>query len=85
MSNVLPPETVSSKCDGPQVRPSERKSFITALEAGSHVPPGVFETVRHPTTIAFGEGQIGLLAMTQDARESLAAFKEKRKPQWTGK
>ena len=35
--------------------------------------------------IAFGEGQIGLLAMTQDAREGMAAFKDKRKPQWTGK
>jgi 1,4-dihydroxy-2-naphthoyl-CoA synthase len=35
--------------------------------------------------IAFGEGQIGLLAMTQDAREGIAAFKDKRKPQWIGK
>ena len=35
--------------------------------------------------IAFAEGQIGLLAMTQDAREGIAAFKEKRKPQWTSK
>ena len=35
--------------------------------------------------IAFAEGQIGLLAMTQDAREGITAFKEKRKPQWTGK
>jgi len=35
--------------------------------------------------IAFGEGQIGLLAMTQDAREGIAAFTEKRKPQWIGK
>jgi hypothetical protein len=35
--------------------------------------------------ITFGEGQIGLLALTQDARASQAAFKEKRKPQWTGK
>ncbi|HVP35078.1 MAG TPA: enoyl-CoA hydratase-related protein [Steroidobacteraceae bacterium] len=34
--------------------------------------------------IAFGEGQIGLLAMTQDAREGISAFKDKRKPRWTG-
>jgi enoyl-CoA hydratase/carnithine racemase len=34
--------------------------------------------------IAFGEGQIGLMAMTHDAREGIAAFKDKRKPQWTG-
>ena len=27
--------------------------------------------------IAFGEGQIGLLAMTQDAREGITAFKDK--------
>jgi hypothetical protein len=35
--------------------------------------------------ITLGAGQIGLLTLTQDARDGLTAFKEKRKPQWTGK
>jgi len=32
--------------------------------------------------LAFAEGQIGLLALTEDSREGQAAFREKRKPQW---
>jgi methylglutaconyl-CoA hydratase len=35
--------------------------------------------------IAYTESQIALLAMTQDAKEGLAAFAEKRKAVWTGK
>jgi enoyl-CoA hydratase/carnithine racemase len=35
--------------------------------------------------IAFAEGQIGLMALTEDAREGLASFTEKRKPQWSGR
>lgn len=35
--------------------------------------------------IAFTEGQLGLLAETEDAKEGLAAFNEKRKPVWTGR
>lgn len=36
-------------------------------------------------SIAHTEGQIALLAMTEDAREGLKAFGEKRKPVWTGR
>lgn len=35
-------------------------------------------------SIAFTESQIGLLALTKDAKEGIAAFKEKRKPVWSG-
>jgi methylglutaconyl-CoA hydratase len=36
-------------------------------------------------SIAYTESQIALLAMTEDAREGLKAFSEKRKPSWVGK
>lgn len=36
-------------------------------------------------SIAFLESQIGLMPLTEDAREGLAAFAGKRAPDWTGK
>ncbi len=56
----------------------------TALRRGLYAMKAM-RSMSFEAAIAFGEGQIGLLAMTQDAREGIAAFKEKRKPQWTGK
>lgn len=35
--------------------------------------------------IAYTEAQIALLAQTEDAREGMAAFNERRKPVWTGR
>ncbi len=35
--------------------------------------------------IAFAEGQIALMAGTEEAREGLAAFAERRAPRWTGR
>jgi 1,4-dihydroxy-2-naphthoyl-CoA synthase len=36
-------------------------------------------------SIAYTESQISLLALTEDAKEGLRAFAEKRKPSWSGK
>jgi len=56
----------------------------TALRRGLYAMKAM-RSMSFDEAIAFAEGQIGLLAMTQDAREGVAAFKEKRKPQWTSK
>ena len=56
----------------------------TALRRGLYAMKAM-RSMSFEEAIAFGEGQIGLLAMTQDAREGIAAFKDKRKPQWTSK
>ena len=56
----------------------------TALRRGLYAMKAM-RSMSFEEAIAFAEGQIGLLAMTQDAREGLAAFNERRKPQWTGK
>jgi enoyl-CoA hydratase/carnithine racemase len=36
-------------------------------------------------SISFTESQIGLFALTEDAAEGQLAFREKRKPEWTGR
>jgi enoyl-CoA hydratase/carnithine racemase len=56
----------------------------TALRRGLYAMKAM-RSMSFDEAIAFGEGQLGLLAMTQDAREGITAFKDKRKPQWTGK
>lgn len=36
-------------------------------------------------SMAFTESQVGLFALTEDAAEGQAAFREKRKPEWSGR
>jgi len=38
-----------------------------------------------PEAIAFGEAQLSLVSNSEDAREGLAAFNEKRAPRWSGR
>ena len=43
------------------------------------------EAMNFDEALAFLETQIGVLALTEDAREGRAAFNEKRRPAWTGR
>ena len=43
------------------------------------------EAMSFDQAIAYTESQIALLPMTEDGREGMAAFNEKRKPVWTGR
>jgi enoyl-CoA hydratase/carnithine racemase len=43
------------------------------------------EALPFEAAMAFTEGQIGLFALTEDAAEGQAAFREKRPPHWIGR
>ena len=43
------------------------------------------ETMAFDEAMAFTESQFALFAQTADAKEGLAAFQQKRQPQWTGR
>lgn len=56
----------------------------TAIRRGKYALRAM-ESMSFDQAIAYTEGQIALLAMTEDAKEGLASFNEKRKPAWTGR
>lgn len=56
----------------------------TAIRRGKYAMRAI-ASMSFDESIAYTESQIALLAMTEDAKEGLKAFEEKRKPVWTGR
>lgn len=56
----------------------------TAIRRGKYAAR-MLASMSFDQAIAYAEAQIATLSMTQDAKEGMAAFVEKRKPVWTGK
>jgi methylglutaconyl-CoA hydratase len=56
----------------------------TAIRRGKYAMRAI-ASMSFDERIAYTESQIAILAMTEDAKEGLKAFSEKRKPVWPGK
>ncbi|APX24942.1 MAG: enoyl-CoA hydratase [Rhodobacteraceae bacterium] len=79
---VAAPEELDEKTDWLISRVADKSP--TAIRRGKHA----LNSMAGMTTdqaIAFMEAQVGLLPLTEDAKEGMAAFAEKRTPVWTGK
>jgi methylglutaconyl-CoA hydratase len=55
----------------------------TAIRRGKYAMRAV-GSMSFDEGIAYTEGQIALLVMTEDAKEGLASFNEERRPIWSG-
>ena len=56
----------------------------TGIRRGKYAMRAI-EAMSFDQAIAYTESQIALLAMTEDAKQGMASFNEKRKPVWTGR
>ena len=79
---VVPAAELDSKLDWLLARVLDKAP--SAIRRGRYAMRAV-ESMTFDQSISFTESQIGLLSMTEDAREGLLAFREKRKPTWTGR
>ena len=82
LNHVVPAADLDAKVDWLVGRLTDKSP--TAIRRGKYAMRAL-ASMSFDQGIAYTESQIALLAMTQDAKEGLAAFAEKRKPVWTGK
>ena len=82
LNHVAPASALDAKVDWLVQRIVDKSP--TAIRRGKYAMRAI-EAMSFDQAIAYTESQIALLAMTEDAKEGLASFNEKRKPQWPGR
>lgn len=82
VNHVVPAAELDAKTDWLVGRIADKSP--TAIRRGKYALRAI-EAMSFDEAIAYTESQIAVLAQTEDAKEGLAAFNEKRKPVWTGR
>jgi enoyl-CoA hydratase/carnithine racemase len=82
VNHVVPATELDAKVDWLVGRIVDKSP--TAIRRGKYAMRAI-EAMTFDQAIATTESQIALLALTDDAKEGLASFNEKRKPRWTGR
>jgi methylglutaconyl-CoA hydratase len=82
LNYVVPAAELDAKVDWMVGRIADKSP--TAIRRGKYAMRAI-ASMSFDQSIAYTESQIALLAMTEDAKEGLKAFAEKRKPSWPGK
>lgn len=82
LNHVVPAAELDSKVDWLISRITDKSP--TAIRRGKYAMRAI-AAMSFDESIAYTESQIALLSMTEDAKEGLKAFGEKRKPVWPGK
>jgi methylglutaconyl-CoA hydratase len=82
LNYVVPATELDAKVDWLAKRLTDKSP--TAIRRGKYAMRAI-AAMSFDEAIAYTESQIALLAMTEDAKEGLKAFAEKRKPAWPGK
>jgi enoyl-CoA hydratase/carnithine racemase len=82
LNHVVPATELDAKIDWLIGRITDKSP--TAIRRGKYAMRAI-AAMSFDEAIAYTESQIALLSMTEDAKEGLKAFGEKRKPVWLGK
>ena len=82
LNYAVPAAELDAKVDWLAKRLTDKSP--TAIRRGKYAMRAI-SSMSFDESIAYTESQIALLAMTEDAKEGLKAFAEKRKPVWPGK
>lgn len=82
LNYVVPSEELDAKTQWLVDRLASKSP--TAIRRGKYAMRAL-EAMSFDEGIAYTESQIVLLSMTEDAKEGLASFNEKRSPVWTGR